>query len=648
MRSTLAQTVAHESAFRRSSRRLVESVKPARTGVASLMSIAAAALCAPQPTQAAQVIATITGTLQAGSVDRTGVFGFAPGTNLTGQNFTVVYAIDDTKGTQGVNYNSNGVPDQSCIENYSDCVSVSNTTNPMTAVLTINGHSYSFGGGISIQSSARRYFVPVPMTVGADQLYFYLSEYFGSPYETDNIQNNIMSASTTFTVNYNWESPLSYAGPLTTSITSFNISRTNQSAFGYLIAESISISGPIATGTPPSLLQLAYASEYVYSGNSAPPGYIYWADSCAPNCSTSTFRAAAYVSTNGMYVIFAFRGTVLDPAQNVAMLKSFQEDASFIGGKPSTYLEGAVTAAASFVNSEIASLAAQGITPKNVYLTGHSLGGAIAQMLSQKSTLNASVFDAPGSAEVYESLGTQLSDLQNYGVGGSSRNYRLYGDQFSLIGTQFSTPITIPNISPNSAIDGLEGIDALVNTFYSHRIGNMIFQVAANAQNTPETSSGPDVVAFWEAAAVGTVVLGNASAVALTVAVNQIQTAQAFDPPAASDYVFATNTGSPLFSCAILPTVDGVASWNIRSEVGSTWSAFKTIPEGGQVCFGSTGASAIEFQPYGPSGANIVLPDSLLFLTTFTKTGTFSGTLTASGTVAAAAATSVAPALNGQ
>jgi hypothetical protein len=125
MRSTLEQSraAAIRSAFRHAARRLLQRAKPARAGIASLMSVVAV-LYSPQAAEANQVTATITGTVRSGT-DVTGVFVRA-GANLAGYPFSLVYIFDDSKGKDcGAIY--------SCIENsgYDD--------NPVTrTVLTIN------------------------------------------------------------------------------------------------------------------------------------------------------------------------------------------------------------------------------------------------------------------------------------------------------------------------------------------------------------------------------------------------------------------------------------------------------------------------------------------------------------------------------
>jgi pimeloyl-ACP methyl ester carboxylesterase len=254
MRSTFGRdrsTVAIWSAFRQTACRLLLRAKPARPGIAVLMSITASYLCAPA--QAAQVVATITGTIQQGT-DRTGVFGFAPGTSLGGQNFQLVYVINDSEGQQGIYY-SNGVPYGSYIQN-------SGLNNPITATLTINNRSFTFGTRpiSEVTSYVERYVTSA--TAGADAIYFYLQENLSPPTGGDAISNNIVSANVDFTSNYNWDSPISFSGPFTEAITSFGIDYTTQSAYGYLIANSITIEGP----QPPSAVSQPFIIDPVASG----------------------------------------------------------------------------------------------------------------------------------------------------------------------------------------------------------------------------------------------------------------------------------------------------------------------------------------------------------------------------------------------
>ena len=114
----------------------VRRLRSRRAVGAFLIAVAAAVLWFPHPAQAAKVVATITGVTGSGT-DSTGVFGFVPGSSMDGHSFKLVYTIDDTKGQQGILVFA-GPGSGSYIEN-------SGLNSPMTAILTINGHSVSYG-----------------------------------------------------------------------------------------------------------------------------------------------------------------------------------------------------------------------------------------------------------------------------------------------------------------------------------------------------------------------------------------------------------------------------------------------------------------------------------------------------------------------
>jgi hypothetical protein len=94
------------------------------------------AFCFVPPAVASIVTMTVTGQVFTGT-DYTGVFGFAPNTGLSGQNFTLVFTFDDTKGKQSVQ-NLLGMPCGSSIAN-------SGLSNPGKAVLKIGTGSWTFG-----------------------------------------------------------------------------------------------------------------------------------------------------------------------------------------------------------------------------------------------------------------------------------------------------------------------------------------------------------------------------------------------------------------------------------------------------------------------------------------------------------------------
>jgi hypothetical protein len=156
--------------------------------------------------RAAQVVATLTGTLSSGT-DFTGVFGFPPNTDLTGQAFTLTFIFDDTKGTQQVTNCSPGVPQST--EILGD--SAAEGASPGTAVLQIGGRSWTFGTppNVNLNSFASRS-VPCGNNTSS-RVAFSVSDVPPSDYVGDNVSVNITTplGSPPLTTNASWEAPFS-------------------------------------------------------------------------------------------------------------------------------------------------------------------------------------------------------------------------------------------------------------------------------------------------------------------------------------------------------------------------------------------------------------------------------------------------------
>lgn len=265
-----------------SSRHLAGRLLSARAGIAALMSLTAATLCAPQQAKASIITTTVTGTVAAGEplfagvtsgIDTTGVFG-AAGASLVGDPFALVYTIDYTKGTQTTINDANGVPFFS--EIHSAGARVNNqlgNINPITsAVLTITGHSYSFGTfqgnfplpGFGAASSALRD-LHAGLS-GTSQASFSLDEAYSGSNNTGGfgqIGTSILFNNPPATPSYLWSSPLSYTlnspvNPLNDS-GNFGIARTdtNQIAAGELLPTRLVVTAGQAQPPPVRSLFLA-------------------------------------------------------------------------------------------------------------------------------------------------------------------------------------------------------------------------------------------------------------------------------------------------------------------------------------------------------------------------------------------------------
>jgi hypothetical protein len=205
----------------------------------------------PHAGRAQQAIATITGTVYTGTDGMSGkgssVFGFAPGTSLAGQTFTLNFSFDGSKGQQTVTKccAEPPVPAKSDIAGSGD-------ESPGTAVLQIGNDAFAFGSstfgnsetwlsGPPIGSSAY-YDVAVQDDANDNKVYAYV-------YPAD---GKILASGVS------WSSAIS--GAKISGVSGFWISvktdKGYKSAWGELNIEDITVSGPLAcpagSFTPPA------------------------------------------------------------------------------------------------------------------------------------------------------------------------------------------------------------------------------------------------------------------------------------------------------------------------------------------------------------------------------------------------------------
>jgi hypothetical protein len=200
-----------------------------------LMVIVAVVLNRPLPARAALVTATLTGTVTQGT-DYTGTF-VAPGADLAGYPYTLIYTMDDQKGFEVGTGCDNS-------ERYA----------VTQAVLTINGASYTLGthDPITVDSEVDS----SNPTSSQTELYFYFYDYraagfnfTGTEYVFGTVNLNSIH------VCRNWESPFSYTlVPAKGDEGVFNVVvdlyDNNTQVFGFggvLSVQTVSVSGPCNT-----------------------------------------------------------------------------------------------------------------------------------------------------------------------------------------------------------------------------------------------------------------------------------------------------------------------------------------------------------------------------------------------------------------
>ena len=212
--------------------------------------IVAVVLCMPQQANAAQVIATVTGTVTYGIDGQTGgpasssIFGFPPGTQMAGSPYTAVYALDTIAG----------VPFDAqtpCI-NSLESFGLNNTPVPK-AKITINGSTYTFGTSTptSVYSYVQAYGAPASKPKNSLVFQFHDT---GPSSKQETLYADISLNSLNQYVCRNWADAFNYALQSSDEPSSGNFDiivpgqspgSSNQYAFANLNVSTVTVSGPM-------------------------------------------------------------------------------------------------------------------------------------------------------------------------------------------------------------------------------------------------------------------------------------------------------------------------------------------------------------------------------------------------------------------
>lgn len=351
-----------------------------------------------------------------------------------------------------------------------------------------------------------------------------------------------------------------------------------------------------------SVLTLAALSEAAYTP--AGPGAGGFVSVPSLSVTRNGFSATTY--ENGANVVIAFRGTEVNVDFKTSVT-NLLADASFVTGQPTPQWIGATREAETLLG------AVQAARPdKRITLTGHSLGGAIAQLLGATKSLRTISFNAPSPGALVG---------PNAPGGSEIVNYRFYGDSVSLIGRDHQLGTT-KSIVPRNSLTRL-AIDLTPSEFLDYHSMKRL----RSELHSPDNSIEPGIVG-GTLLKLGSNLLVPALGPSFKAHIRVVVAAAgavAIDPVPGSSYTLVWSNG-PLLRSITVPELDGVADWKISTFDGQNWSAFGDINAGEEFVV-DRGTKGFRFVPLDEHNAEGYNPNHFVFGVTFAADGTFEGDL---------------------
>jgi len=305
------------------------------------------------------------------------------------------------------------------------------------------------------------------------------------------------------------------------------------------------------------------------------------------------------------------------------------------GNSPSSGFVAYLDAAASFISQVKAN------NPNDpIFLTGHSLGGAMAQILGYYLDLPATAFNGPGpgafmnSAAIATAMADGLFIPSGYNPATDydqpNTNISNPGDLVHKVGQSYGTQEMIQSNDPFSMVNMQDHWWQFPG---DHAIANLLplLQQANNPSSGVTISSGsgeadPYLHLPIEVITTGSRGPGNSSQFNVTVSNG---TLHVFDPPSGSRFVFSLAQDNPQMTSFLLPDDGkGISSFKVWTETNGVWSQPSTYTLGTVINL-NPNLQAIQFEAFDASGQIEVLPAQYMFFATFAASGTFAGSITA-------------------
>ena len=269
-------------------------------------------------------------------------------------------------------------------------------------------------------------------------------------------------------------------------------------------------------------------------------------------------------------IVIAFKGTA---PKNIY---DWLADLNYSGIIAAPFLREYVTYAVTFINKIISDPANVGA---RIHLTGHSLGGGVAQLIGDASGCETTTFNSAGAAFVEGAFDGELSLVKNKcGHSNKIMHYRVNGDPVSLLSDQIEPDNVYTYDSPT-------GPPPWDNTFtlgfvYYHSMETMwqsIFLGEPVTQGYPDLNYSSVVSNIINAT--GTAIDGTKkfSSVILTTPFGDPDE-YFFDPPLSTGYVFDAGSG-PLFHSVALPARSDDDLYKLFVMQDGNWLLLDTVEE---------------------------------------------------------------------
>jgi hypothetical protein len=335
-------------------------------------------------------------------------------------------------------------------------------------------------------------------------------------------------------------------------------------------------------------------------------------------------RSVIFANADRAQIVMAVRGTETNRGSGVAV-DNIVSDASFTTGNPSTHLRNDIVAHASVLSTVMSQNPDATIT-----LTGHSLGGAEAALLAFASGKRAVTANAPGPAELYPALTSELSAVKG-SVPGEVTNYRVDYDQVSLVGTHIGDVLTLPapaGVFPPRAVEPWDiptWMQNAASALGMHKIDVLIKQI----DQAPAIPIGPSASSIINSQQSPQDISKDQSAIDSLL---EFDVSGAWDGP--EDVVLIRNSDSGLTEWMVRGAPDGpqigslwtaaahgIDTYAIRALVGGLWLEYFVEP--GQPVFFGSPVTELEVMPLDQDGGIAALPGGLPFGLGFDSSGQF-------------------------